>query len=153
MELRELNDFTYPGSELLGAESFGPNFSAQGSSVSDTGPYPEGVLFRNDVLRTDQQYAVFGELSIDISEQFSATFGARWYDVEVDLKGSAAGSFGNKGATTDNNAGNNLDELFSGSNDTAQTDGVIGKVSLSWTPSENQLYYVTWSEGISPWIF
>ena len=118
LELRELNDFTYPGSELLGAESFGPNFSAQGSSVSDTGPYPEGVLFRNDVLRTDQQYAVFGELSIDISEQFSATFGARWYDVEVDLKGSAAGSFGNKGATIDNNAGNNLDELFSGSNDT-----------------------------------
>ncbi|MDA8965283.1 TonB-dependent receptor [bacterium] len=152
LELRELNDFTYPGSELLGAESFGPNFSAQGSSVSDTGPYPEGVLFRNDVLRTDQQYAVFGELSIDISEQFSATFGARWYDVEVDLKGSAAGSFGNKGATTDNNAGNNLDQLFSGPNDTAQTDGVIGKVSLSWTPNENQLYYATWSEGFRPGI-
>lgn len=150
LEIREVNDFTYPGSELLGADSFGPNFSAQGASVSDTSAYPEGVIFRNDVLRTDEQYGVFGELSIDLSEQFTATFGARWYDIEVDLKGSASGSFGNKGATVDNNAGNNLDELFSGANDTAQTDGVIGKFSLAWTPTEDQLYYVTWSEGFRP---
>ena len=30
---------------------------------------------------------------------------------------------------------------------TSATDGVIGKISLSWTPSDDQLYYVTWSEG------
>ena len=150
LELREDNKFTYPGSELLGAESFGPNFSAQGASISDPTVWPEGVIFRNDVLRNDSQLGVFGELSVDMSDKFSATFGARWYDIEVDLKGSAAGSFGNKGATTDNNAGNNLDEIFSGVNDTAQTDGVIGKVSLSYTPSDAQLYYVTWSEGFRP---
>lgn len=150
MELREDNQFTYPGSELLGDESFGPNYSARGSSARDHNLWPEGVIFRNDVLRTDQQMGLFGELSFDISDQFSATFGARWYDIEVDLKGSAAGSFGNKGATTDNNAGNNLDEIFSGDNDTAQTDGIIGKVSLSWTPDDNQLYYVTWSQGFRP---
>ena len=150
LEIREDNQFTYPGSELLGAESFGPNFSAVGSSVSDTGVWNEGVIFRNDVLRTDEQYGVFGELSFDISDQLSATLGARWYDIEVDLKGSAAGSFGNKGQLTDNNAGNNLDEIFSGENDTAQTDGVIGKISLSWTPNEDQLFYVTWSEGFRP---
>lgn len=150
LEIREDNQFTYPGSEQLGAESFGPNFSAQGASVSDPTQWPEGVIFRNDVLRTDQQYGVFGELTIDISDQFAATLGARWYDIEVDLKGSAAGSFGNKGATTDNNAGNNLDQIFSGANDTAQTDGVIGKISLSWTPNDDQLYYVTWAEGFRP---
>lgn len=150
LELREDAQFTYPGSALLGAESFGPNFSAQGASVSDPGQWAEGVIFRNDVLRTDKQYGAFGELSIDISEQFTATLGARWYDIEVDLKGSAAGSFGNKGATTDNNAGNNLDEIFSGANDTAQTDGVIGKVSLAWTPDDDKLFYVTWAEGFRP---
>ncbi len=147
LEIREVNDFTYPGSELIGADSFGPNFSAQGASVSDTGVWAEGVIFRNDVLRTDKQYGVFGELNVDISEQVTATLGARWYDIEADLKGSAAGSFSNKGATVDNNAGNNLDEIFSGDNDTSATDGVIGKISLSWTPSDDQLYYVTWSEG------
>lgn len=150
LEIREDGKFTYPGSELLGAESFGPNFSAQGASVSDTGLWPEGVIFRNDVLRTDEQLGVFGEVTVDVSDQFAATLGARWYDIEVDLKGSAAGSFGNKGGTTDNNAGNNLDEIFSGVNDTAQTDGVIGKVSLAWTPNSDQLYYATWSEGFRP---
>ena len=34
--------------------------------------------------------------------------------------------------------------------DTAQTDGVIGKVSLSWTPTMNQLWFVTVSEGFRP---
>ncbi|MFT5578230.1 MAG: iron complex outermembrane receptor protein [Paraglaciecola psychrophila] len=155
LEIREVNSFTYPGStEILAVDGetkgFGPNFSAQGSSVSDQGQWPAGVIFRNDILRTDDQVAAFGEVTADLSEQFALTVGARWYDVEVDLKGSAAGSFGNLGATTDNNAGNNLDTLFTGENDTAQTDGWIGKVSLAWTPSDDQLYYATWSEGFRP---
>jgi len=155
LEIREVNSFTYPGStQAISFDGvtagFGPNFSAQGASVSDRGQWPEGVIFRNDVLRTDDQKAVFGEITADLSEQFALTVGARWYDVEVDLKGSAAGSFGNFGATTDNNAGNNLDTLFSGENDTAQTDGWIGKVSLAWTPNDDQLFYATWSEGFRP---
>ncbi len=155
LELREVNSFTYPGSEsAIAADGvtagFGPNFSAQGASTKYKGLWPEGVIFRNDVLRTDKQIAAFGELTYDISDKFSTTVGARWYDVEVELEGSAAGSFGNFGATTDNNAGNNLDKLFSGKNDTADSNGVIGKVSLSWTPTDDMLYYVTWSEGYRP---
>ncbi|MEM7692254.1 MAG: TonB-dependent receptor, partial [Pseudomonadota bacterium] len=57
---------------------------------------------------------------------------------------------GNLGADEDNNAGNNLDQIFSGDNDNAQTDGVIGKISLQWMPNQDQLYYVTWSEGYRP---
>ena len=155
MEIREDNQFTYPGSTAVVAfdgESigFGPNFSAQPSSAADKGQWDPGVIFRNDVKRTDEQKGVFGELYFDITDEFSATVGARWYDIEVDLLGSAAGSFGNLGATEDNNPGNNLDQIFSGENDTAQTDGVIGKVSLTWTPTQDQLYYVTWSEGYRP---
>jgi iron complex outermembrane receptor protein len=156
LELQELNSFTYPGSERAIAfdgvtAGFGPNFSAQGATVQDSGQWPEGVIFRNDVVRTDEQTGIFGEVNVDISEQFSATFGARWYDIEVELLGSAAGSFGNFGAAVDNNAGNNLDTLFSGANpDTASADGVIGKFSLAWTPSDNALVYATWSEGFRP---
>lgn len=154
MELREDAEFTYPGSEFVvagnGNIGFGPNYSAQNSSVRDPGLWAKGIIFRNDVLRTDEQKAVFGEVEFDFQDDFTLTLGARWYDIEVDLKGSASGSFGNLGATEDNNAGNNLDQLFSGSNDTASTDGVIGKASLSWTPDNNQLYYVTWSEGFRP---
>lgn len=155
MEIREDNQFTYPGStSVIAADGvsvgFGPNFSAQGSSASDPGQWNPGVIFRNDVLRTDEQLGLFGELNFDITDQFTASVGARWYDIEVDLLGSAAGSFGNLGADEDNNAGNNLDEIFSGENDKAETDGVIGKISLSWMPNPDQLFYVTWSEGYRP---
>ncbi len=155
MELHEDAQFTYPGStQILAADGvsvgFGPNFSAEGSSARDKSQWNPGVIFRNDVEREDDQLGAFGEIEIDIFDQFTATFGARWYDIEVDLRGSAAGSFGNLGADEDNNAGNNLDEIFSGDNDKAETDGVIGKVSLAWKPNDSQLYYVTWSEGYRP---
>ena len=61
------------------------------------------------------------------------------------------GSFGNFGATQDNNAGNNLDTLFSAPNpDTANADGTIAKLTLNWTPTDSSLYYFTYSEGFRP---
>ncbi|MEQ8313663.1 MAG: TonB-dependent receptor [Gammaproteobacteria bacterium] len=155
LELREVNSFTYLGSReavaFNGEVGFGPNFSAQGANVKFPGQWPDGVIFRNDVLRTDEQQGLFGEVTFDVSEQLSVLVGARWYDIEVDLKGSAAGSFGNFGASEDNNAGNNLDTLFSPPNpDTASTDGTITKFSLNWTPNSDQLFYLTYSEGFRP---
>lgn len=155
LELREFNNFTYPGSTQAiasnGARGFGPNFSAQGANLKDQGQWPSGVIFRNDVLRTDTQKGVFGEVTFDLNDQFAIVAGARWYDIEVDLQGSAAGSFGNFGATEDNNAGNNLDTLFSSPNpDTASTDGSITKLSLNWTPTSDSLVYATFSEGFRP---
>jgi outer membrane receptor protein involved in Fe transport len=161
MELVENNSFTYPGAELAtgvgpfvpdgvptNGVGFAPNQSAQGATISDPGVWPEGVIFRNDVERTDEQLGIFGEATMDIGDHFALTVGARWYDIEVDLKGSAAGSFSNKGSLVDSNGGNNLDELFSSPNpDTASTDGVIGKVSFAWTPNDYQLWYATVSEG------
>ncbi|MGJ8688284.1 MAG: TonB-dependent receptor [Gammaproteobacteria bacterium] len=157
LDLRELNDYAYPGSEKAiafnGVQGFGPNFSALPSSAADAGQWPEGVIFRNDTYRPDQQRGIFGEVTFELTEQLSLLAGARWYDIEVDLRGSAAGSFGNFGASVDNNAGNNLDELFSAPNpDLAQTDGVITKFGLNWTPNQNQLLYATYSEGFRPGI-
>jgi len=160
LKLRERNDFTYPGSvNILASDGisrgFGPNFSAEGASVSDTGQWPRDVLFRNDVLRTDQQFGIYGEGTFDvIPETLAITFGARYYDVEVDLRGSAAGSFGNLGAIVDNNPGNNLDEQFDGdpNPDTAQTDGFIFKGNVTWTPTPDLLFYATYSEGFRPGV-
>jgi iron complex outermembrane recepter protein len=155
LELQELNNFTYLGSTeavaFNGEIGFGPNFSAQGATVRDTGQWPDGVIFRNDVVRTDEQQGLFGEVTFDLTEQFSVIAGARYYDIEVDLRGSAAGSFGNFGASQDNNAGNNLDNLFSSPNpDTASADGIITKFSLNWTPTAGSLFYATYSEGFRP---
>ncbi|MEL7041619.1 MAG: TonB-dependent receptor [Pseudomonadota bacterium] len=172
LELAELNDFTYPGSELVvgfnGNVGFGPNFPLTNTAItgeinnaapgyfSDPGPFPEGVIFRNDVLRTDEQLGIFGEATFDLSDQFAVTLGARWYDIEVDLQGSANSSFGNLGATTDAQSfGTNISAQFAPDNtvdapDKAATDGAIYKLTGTWTPTSDLLFYATYSEGFRP---
>ena len=172
LELTELNDFVYPGSEFVQsfgtAIGFGPNYPLTNTAVtgnvgnaaagyfSDPGPFPEGVIFRNDVRRTDEQMGLFGEATFDISDQFAVTLGARWYDIEVDLEGSANSSFFNLGATTDAQAfGTNISAQFAANNtvgapDKAATDGMIYKLTGTWTPTDDVLFYATYSEGFRP---
>jgi outer membrane receptor protein involved in Fe transport len=170
LELVEVNDFTYTGS--VDAESFtpgvfgfAPNYPLTNTEVTGEvgdaspgyftypGPFPEGVIFRNDVLRTDEQLGVFGELTYDFNEKFAVTLGARWYDIEVDLQGSANSSFGNFGATEDAQIfGTNISAQFApdnevGAPDKAATDGTIFKVTGTWRPTVNQMWYATISEG------
>ena len=89
-----------------------------------------------DILRTDEQKGVFGEDNIALSDTMELTLGARWYDIAVDLEGSANGAYGNKGATSDSGGGGaNLSVQYGPNNtngypDKAETDGVIGKVTL-----------------------
>ncbi len=165
LELTELNDFTYPGSIPY---NFAPNYQLTNTSVTGLvgdaapgyfagdAPFPPGVIFRNDVLRTDEQLGVFGEASYDFNDQFSLTFGLRYYDIEVDLEGSANGSFVNKGAASDQQVfGTNISAQFApgnavGAPDKAVADGTIFKVTADWKPTDSQMYYVTWSEGFRP---
>jgi iron complex outermembrane receptor protein len=189
LELKERNDFTYPGSvQAAPFGPFAPNFPFQTGFRSDPGPFPPGVIFRNDVQRTDQQQGLFGELTWDINEMFALTVGARWYDIEVDFEGSANASFCNSGAAEDQQAfGTDISDIYNGDGevtfrgscdpaqritytlddiddpntppqvreallapDAARTDGVIGKVSLAFTPTDDLLFYATWSEGFRP---
>lgn len=189
MELTERNDFTYPGSTRVDGYGvqigFSPNYPFMTGYVSDPGPFPDGVIFRNDVKRTDQQLGVFGETTFDFSDTLALTVGARWYDIEVDFDGSANSSFCNLFQPDVNAYGTDISDLYNGDGavtyhgscnpadhitytaanaasapasvqaallapDKATTDGVIGKVSLSFTPSQSQLWYLTWSEGFRP---
>tara|TARA_R110001606_G_scaffold110684_1_gene236863 strand:+ start:2364 stop:4946 length:2583 start_codon:yes stop_codon:yes gene_type:complete len=117
LELAERNDFTYPGSVnavLFGQTGFSPNYPFTTGYTSDPGPFPAGVIFRNDVLRTDVQSGVFGEASFDLNDQFSITIGTRYYDIKVDLEGSANASFCN-GFQPDANAyGTDISDLYNG---------------------------------------
>ena len=172
LELAERNDFYYPGSTRVvgfnGELGFARNFPLTNTAVtgevgnaapgyfSDPGPFPDGVIFRNDVLRTDEQLGVFGEATLDFTDQFALTVGARWYDVEVDLEGSANSSFSNLGQTQDAQAfGTNISAQFAPNNtvgapDKAATDGVIYKVTGTYTPTDDLLFYATYSEGFRP---
>lgn len=173
LELAEFNDFIYPGSTRVigfnGEVGFAPNFPLTNTAVtgevgnaapgyfSDPGPFPDGVIFRNDVRRTDEQMGVFGEATFElVPDTFALTLGARWYDIEVDLEGSANSSFFNLGQTADAQAfGTNISAQFApgnpdGNPDTAATDGVIVKGTAEWTPTEDLLFYMTYSEGFRP---
>ena len=166
LELIEHNEFTYLGSAKLEAK-YSPNYPhtnpqpGQGGNAgagwySQPGPYNAPVIFVNDILRTDEQRGVFGEVNIALQDNVELTLGARWYDISVDLEGSANGAYGNKGADTDPGGGGaNLSVQYGPNNpngypDKAETDGVIGKATLSWNPSDDIMYYLTWSEGFRP---
>jgi outer membrane receptor protein involved in Fe transport len=166
LEMIEHNEFTYPGSAKLVAQ-YAPNYPhtnpqpGQGGKAgagwySQPGPYNAPIIFVNDILRTDEQKGIFGELNIALRDDVDLTLGARWYDIAVDLEGSANGAYGNKGATSDGGGGGaNLSTQFGPNNpngypDKAETDGVIGKATLAWNKTEDLMYYLTWSEGFRP---
>lgn len=146
LELQERNDFTYPGSAVVG---FAPNFPLPDSWNSDAGPFPEGVIFRNDVRRIDEQSGLFGELTFELSDQWAVIAGARRYDIEVDFDGSANSSFYNMGAEEDAQVfGTNITQLNGGR--PAEASGSIFKLTANWTPNSDSLYYATVSEGFRP---
>ena len=169
LELAERNDFVYPGSTQVaytdGSIGFAPNYpltqtdvtgeigSASPGYYSVAGPFLEGVIFRNDVLRTDQQIGLFGETTFDLTDQFAVTVGARYYDVEVDLEGSANSSFFNLFADTDQQVfGTNISAIYGPNGpadapDKAATDGMIYKMTGEWTPTDDVMFYATYSEG------
>jgi len=116
LELEERNDFNYPGNvEAQPFGPFAPNFPFPGYS-SAQGPFPRDTIFRNDIRRTDEQFGIFGEATIDIvPDLLAVTLGARYYDIEVDFEGSANASFCNSFSETDQNAfGTNLNDLYDG---------------------------------------
>ena len=188
LELKELNDFTYPSNtQVRGSDGvtrgFLPNFpltningpsgainSAGAGYFTEAGPFPAPVIFRNDIRRTDQQFGLFGEASVDVvPDLLTVTAGLRYYNVEVDLEGSANSSFFNLnspvfGANTGVPAAQRVDQQRGGTNistqfgpnntvgapDVAKADGFIFKGTVTLTPSSDLLFYATFSEGFRP---
>lgn len=118
LTLKERNDFVYPGSQyidLFGNTGFPDNYAFPGAWTSDTGAFPPGTIFRNDVKRTDEQFGLFGEASFDVvPDLVTITGGMRYYDVGVDLEGSANSSFCNSAGTDQNAYGTNISDLYDG---------------------------------------
>ncbi len=119
LELTERNDFTYTSGfdqvELFGQTGFSPNFPFMTGFFSDPGPFPPGVIFRNDIRRTDEQLGFFGEVNFDlIPDTLTLTFGTRYYDIDVDFEGGANSSFCN-GFQPDADAfGTDISDLYNG---------------------------------------
>ena len=150
------NDITYAANYPLTNTSATGSINNASPGWYSAGPFSEPVIFFNDIRRTDEQRGIFGELSFATSDTTELSIGARWYDIEVDFEGSANSSFGNGFGNTDQQKyGSNLSAQYAPGNsngypDKAETDGVIGKVTYSWKPNDDSMYYLTWSEGFRP---
>ena len=86
---RDDGDGAWPALALIG--DAGP-----GTNASLTEPFNPRVSFVNDYTRKTDQMALFGQLEFDLTPDLTASFGARWYDLDFDFKGASSFSFGCK---------------------------------------------------------
>ncbi len=142
LELIERGNWTYPDSALQGFE---PNSPITGSTASDPNPRAPGVRFFNDFTRGKEELSFFGELAFDITDELTATVGARRYDLEIALNGSS--NFAGRGP--DGDGGNNIDEILMDSSPADFNDTIL-KFNLQWQANDVTNLYATWSEGYRP---
>ncbi|MDE0800615.1 MAG: TonB-dependent receptor [Rhodospirillaceae bacterium] len=136
----DFNYFSNFDRSLLGFPNPKAPLAPSNRSVNPN-PRSGSIGFYNDVTRSEKQTAVFGEVTYDFTDQISAKVGARYYDLELDLFGSSNFTAGG-GRDYDVSGGHTLEPLSS--------DDVILKGSVSYRTLNDNLLYVTYSEGYRP---
>jgi len=137
----EQGDFTYPAAILQG---FQPNFPIPSAFASNQNARDPGVTFFNDFRTDREEFSVFGEISYDITDDVTLTFGARDYEIDIALTGSS--NFAQRIPGPEAAAGANVTEVLAGQSPATISDTIF-KVNLSWDVSEDVLLYATFSEG------
>jgi outer membrane receptor protein involved in Fe transport len=139
---------------------------------SNGGPFPSEVSFVNDVTHTIDQIAVFGQFEFDITDTVTASFGARWYQIDDIYKGATTGDdvsgrlrafgdgsdaaltefFGEQEATEIQAAiaSGQLETSLLDNNGKLTVDDTIIKVSLDWQVTDNVMLFTSYSEGFRP---
>jgi outer membrane receptor protein involved in Fe transport len=123
---------------------FAPNAPIAGSTMVNPNLRPEGITFINDAIRSEEQQAIFGEITFDVNEKLSLTAGARYYDLESRLVGSSSY------ATLDpGEAGRSYDEIFADDLPLKESDTIFKGV-VSYQHSDDTLFFFNYSEGFRP---
>ena len=146
-KLETQDDYFYlpPGnSEALGFAQNAPISTARNINPDIR---PVGVGFFNDITRSEEQIALFGEVTWDISNQWSAVLGWRWYDMDLDFYGSSNFTNGIFQGSVDSDRGRDYDQTFGHSTEPLNIDGSVPKFTLNYRPSDQLLFYGTYSEG------
>lgn len=170
-KINTMDDFLYLAVKDLG---FAPNQPMQGAHANNPETRAPGVAFFNDVTRTEEQLAFFGELSYDlVPDRLSAIVGLRHYNLKQEFRGQSSFASGIFVGSQDQGAGRNYDNAGSTnatgfnpdaapapgnvdpnvsghSTDSLTLDGVIPKFTLNYTPTQSALLYATYSEGFRP---
>ncbi|MGK2927457.1 MAG: TonB-dependent receptor [Lysobacterales bacterium] len=133
---------------------FAPNRPIAGSTIHNPDFRPPGITFINDAIREEEQLAFFGEVTFDITDQWSVTGGARYYDIESSLRGSS--SFANPcdlslpcDSSQDGENGRNYDEILAADLPLDESDTIL-KGTVSYRPLDDTMFFFTYSEGFRP---
>ena len=100
METNHVGEFQYASANDAFAEQNGiPNFQLGNASpstdgVNTSGPRSPATVFFNDFTRTEEEWALFGEIAFDLADSLTAAFSARYYELTSGLAGAANFSFG-----------------------------------------------------------
>jgi iron complex outermembrane receptor protein len=147
VEIKTQDDYVYVAMEELG---FAPNAPISTANSINPNTRPVGVSFFNDITRSEEQIAVFGEATYAITDKLAATLGLRWYDIESDYTGSSNFADGIFQGSMNTDRGRDYDSSGGHSTEPLQEDGVIPKFSLAYQATDSVLYYATYSEGFRP---
>lgn len=154
-KLYQTNQFHYEGAIAQGFQGQPPG----GTFQVDPSVRPAGSVYFNDALRSDSQFAVFGEGNWDITKSLTLTAGGRYFYQKINLQGSTnCGSYDFSVtpavplATQPNGhvctSGNYAVSLAGKA--PAHETGFKPRVTLSWKPTNDVLLYATYSEGFRP---
>lgn len=137
---------------------------------SNGGPFSSEVSFVNDITHTIEQIAAFGQLEYNITDTFTASFGARWYQIEDTYRGSTTTvdvtrrvqAFGSMDPDELAAVGLDPDAVQAavdsgqlevdklGSDGTLTVDDVIFKFGVDWKVTPDVLLFANYSEGFRP---
>ena len=100
VETNHLGDFQYAATEPTFRDHLGDptyqlgNTTLPTPGVNAVGPRSPATVFFNDFTRTEEEWAIFGELAFDISDSVTVAVSARQYDLTTQLQGASNFSFG-----------------------------------------------------------
>ena len=134
---------------------------------SNGGPFEPSISFVNVIQHDIDQIAVFGQVEYDLTDDITATFGARWYEIQDTYKGSTTTvdvsgrlrAFGTQDpdalagiddGVIDAIANGQLEVDLLDDNGTLTVDDIILKASVDWKVNEDILVFATYSEGFRP---
>ncbi len=147
VEIKTQDDYVYVAMEELG---FAPNAPISTANSINPNTRPVGVSFFNDITRSEDQIAVFGEATYALTDKLAATIGLRWYDIESDYTGSSNFADGIFQGSLNTDRGRDYDSSGGHTTEPLQEDGVIPKFSLAYQATDSVLFYATYSEGFRP---
>jgi outer membrane receptor protein involved in Fe transport len=147
-EIETQDDYLYLATPDLG---FAPNAPMANAVQINPATRAPGIAFFNDIRRTEEQIAAFGEFSYEvIPDRLTILGGLRAYEIESDFEGSSNFAAGIFSGSMDTDAGRDYDVSGGHTPDPLEQDDIITKLNVSYTPSDNVMLYFTRSEGFRP---